>query len=225
MSLAGLFNSRATRQLNEEMIEEVVFTIPPISREHNPRLIELVRRPTATPKLHLYGTCLGERTKSYLEYLLTLSRDEYLAHLFGPNVKKGGEIYNVHKLCKGIESATKKENCNWLTYAVGSGDNVNPIVDLDFFIYNEQLVCLRINFLWEILQEYDLDNNYLNEGKEINQFHRALVKEAKLFLPDCFQFHPDLCKHEGIINPYQWGAYAPIEALEDSFINYVRSLN
>jgi hypothetical protein len=221
--LVNLFDNKATRQENIALRGDVI-TIPSINKEPNPRLTQLYGRPQSTPDLTLYGTCLGVRTQNYLEYLMTLSKAQYRAHLFGPDVNKGGGIYNVHKLAKGIASASQRANCNWLTYALGSGEDINPIVDLDFFIYQEQYVCLYINFLWEILQEYDLDNNYLNESKEVNQFNKALVKEAKLFLPDCFIFDANLCKHEGIINPYQWGAYAPIDSLEESFITYVRNL-
>lgn len=220
-------NNKTAAQLNEELVHGFLGDLGTTNKTNsdpNPRL-NSYRPRNFQSDITNYATCIGTTVKYYLQFLDELSSSVYTKH-----IGKQGTKFNIRTLINNIKKVSTNPNLNFLTYGIGGyGAETNPIINLDFFIFNDgeqEYVCCEINFLWELLQNYSLEDNTLNEFDEANAFNKAMLS-GKLFLPSSFTFSPDLCRDRNTmsINPYQWGCYTLTTLLEPTFVKYVRSLS
>jgi hypothetical protein len=224
MSLKNLFSlSNSVEELNKELeTDGYELTAPSDEQdlEINPNIFRLYdgKRELNTD---FYAWCANSSVKNYLNFLFQLKANNFTIH-----IGKKGTNFTAKKIYSNQLRACQDPQNNWAAY--GAGFPLNPIIDLKFFITNAgdgaEYVCVQINFLHLMFGDYDLENNYFDVNNEAYQFRKAL-ESGKLLLPQCFVFTEQLCYDtDGIINPWQWGACAPVEDLLLEFIEFVRSL-
>lgn len=208
----NLFNRAGKENLDEHHSEGMsVFANMEFEREVNPKLLQL--KPRANKEF--YGTCVTQNVKNYLSFMLTISSKQLYELL-----QVRGKDYSQHNLQQRWVKVHESYKYNRLAYGANKF-NVNPIIDMKFMRY-ENLILVTIDFLYEQISEY-YDNEEFNKGAEEYQFNREMEANSLLLHPS-FQFHPDLCLENNVLNPYRWGAFAPIENLPTFFVDWVQAV-
>jgi hypothetical protein len=222
MNLKGLFEPKTVQELNEQLDNDTGFIKPQNldEPEINPKLHQLY---DGTRELdpNFYAWCANSSVKNYLNFLFHLKANDLTLQ-----IGKRGSNFTANKIYGNQVRACQDPKNNWAAY--GAGFPLNPIIDLKFFITTagnaDKYVCVQINFLHLMFGDYDLENNWFNINNEAYQFSKAL-ESGKLLIPQSFMFTEQLCYDvNGIINPWQWGACAPVESLIPEFIEYIQSL-